>query len=108
MIPHATSIEAINQTIQTKDLVFLYCSNKQCNVCKSLLPKIEELLTAYPDIHAMYIDLEEIPFAAGQFSVFTIPTVLFFAEGNETFRYARSFGIPEIKSKIDRLIELFN
>ena len=98
---------ALVEAIQNEDLVFVYVSQPQCSVCVSLLPKVEELLQQFSKISSYYLNTHEVPVAAGQLSVFSIPTVLFFVQGKEQFRLVRTFGITEIKEKIDRIYEHF-
>lgn len=93
--------------LASHDLVLFYCSQPECNVCKSLLPKVEELLKKYPKVEAMYVNLEDIQEFAGQYTVFNMPTVLFFAEGKEQFRLVRAFGTNELEEKIERIYKFF-
>ncbi len=97
----------LEKEIQNKDLVFLYISQPQCSVCQSLLPKVEELLKEYPAINSYYLNTQEIPVAAGQLSVFSIPTCLLFVQGKEHFRLVRTFGLQEISNRIDKIYEHF-
>ncbi len=101
------SLQEITEAIIAKDLVFLYLSQPQCSVCVSLLPKVEELLQDYPLVESLYINTAEIPAVSGEFSVFTIPTVMLFVQGKEQFRLARTFGLTEIKEKLDRVYAHF-
>ena len=106
MIP-ITDYPHLGETLKSSPLVFAYVSQPQCNVCKSLLPKVEELLTDYPKIQPVYLDTQLVPEAAGQLSVFSIPTVILFVDGKEYFRLVRTFGLGEIRDKIDRIYAHF-
>lgn len=86
----------------------LYLSRPNCGVCIALIPKIEEMIEIFPDMEARYIDLDELPEAAGKFSVFTIPGILVFIQGKETIRKARYVSIDELKGEITRYHELLN
>lgn len=97
----------IDAVLASSPLVLLYCSQPECNVCKSLLPKVEELLKDYKKVISLYVDLNEIQEFAGQHTVFNMPTVLFFAEGKEQFRLVRAFGINELKEKIEKIYKFF-
>ncbi len=101
------SADWLSEVIGNTDLVFVYVSQPACSVCQTLLPKVEELLVEYPLIKPLYLHSAEVPEAAGQLSVFTIPTVLFFVQGKESFRLARIFGLREIRDKIDRIYPYF-
>ena len=92
-------------------IVCLYLSRLDCGVCTVIKPKVEHLLTRYPEARSWYISLDDFPEAAGEFSVFTVPAVLIFVEGRETVRYARYFSIDELDASLQRyygLLELEN
>ena len=97
----------IEASLASRPLVLLYCSQPACNVCKSLLPKVEDMMKEYPKASSLYVDLETIQDFAGQHTVFSIPTILFFAEGKEQFRLVRTFGLNELSEKIDRIYKHF-
>ena len=97
----------IEASLASSPLVLLYCSQPACNVCKSLLPKVEDMMKEYPKASSLYVDLEAIQDFAGQHTVFSIPTILFFAEGKEQFRLVRTFGLSELSEKIDRIYKHF-
>ncbi|MCK5821351.1 MAG: thioredoxin family protein [Bacteroidales bacterium] len=99
---------ALEKAINEKELVFIYISQPQCSVCKSLLPKVEELMEDYPRITNYYLDTLEVPIAAGQLSVFSIPTVILFVQGKEHFRLVRTFGLREINDKIAKIYQHFD
>ena len=50
----------------------------------------------------IYVDTVANPEAAGQHSVFTIPTVLVFFQGREQFRFARNIGLNQLEEAIAR------
>jgi len=83
--------------------VVLYFTTTTCNVCKSIFPRLEELMQAYPQ--KLYkIDAEQFPELAGQNRVFTVPTILIFAEGKEVLRESRFIDF----AKIQRLLDIIN
>jgi len=101
------SFPEVEDRIRNTDLVFLYLSQAQCSVCQSLLPKVDDLLSTYPKISSFYINTANLQFAAGQLSVFSIPTVILFVQGKEYFRLVRTFGLSEIRDRIERIYEHF-
>lgn len=103
-----TGATQLSEILNQEDLVLVYVSQPACSVCQTLLPKVEELLNEYPKIKQLYLNSAEIPEAAGQLTVFTIPTVVFFVQGKESFRLARNFGLREITDKIERIYRHFD
>ena len=103
----AKSFPEVEEHIASDPMVFLYLSQPKCSVCQTLLPKVENLLAQYPNITFLYVNTADIPLAAGQLSVFSIPTVMLFADGKEFLKLVRTFGIQEIQYQIDRIYEHF-
>ncbi|HUX38566.1 MAG TPA: thioredoxin family protein [Rectinemataceae bacterium] len=83
--------------------VLFYFSSPSCGVCKSVKPKVMALVEKhFPLMPMYYVDIEAVPEASGQLSIFSIPAVLVYFEGRETIREARNFGLMELGAKIDR------
>ncbi len=96
-------LDDIRDLLNTRAAVCLYFTTMDCAVCKSLKPKVQKLLeTQFPMIFFFEIDCQQQPEVAGQFSVFTIPTVLCFFEGRETIRLARHFSMGEFAELLER------
>jgi thioredoxin-like negative regulator of GroEL len=97
------SYNEITQLIQQNEAVLFYCSAPSCGVCKSLKPKVIELVQShFPNLPMYYVDIDAIPEARGQLSVYSVPAVLVYFKGKELIREARNFGIMELGAKIDR------
>lgn len=110
---YARPMEALESYARLKELVaaeravLFYFSSPGCGVCKSVKPKVIALVQEhFPRLPMYYVDIEAVPEASGQLSVFSIPAVLVFFEGRETIREARNFGIMELGAKIDRYYSL--
>lgn len=102
-IKNLNSLEQLEQAIATNDGVLVYFSSPQCNVCKALRPKLIKLVDKhYPDIINYYVDISVQPKVSGQFSVFTVPTVLVFLDGKEFARKSHSFSPMQLMQEIQR------
>ncbi len=103
MIIELKSSEEFNSLKNTEPAILVYFSNDQCNVCKSLKPKVEQMVKKeFPLMKMIYAQTDILPETAGQNRVFTIPTVLVFFDGKETIRKIRSFSIDELMGEISR------
>lgn len=100
------SIKNIDEFIGSGDIRLIYISRPACGVCKALIPKIENMLEDFPKIEAGYVDLDNIPEAAGKFSVFTIPGILIYIQGKESIRKARYVSVDELAGEISRYYNL--
>jgi thioredoxin 1 len=102
------SLLQLKEFINSSQALLAYFSHAQCNVCKVLKPKIETLVREqFPNVHLVYIDTQSVQEAAGQFQVFTAPTLLIFFDGKEFFRKSRNIGIAELEETISRPYRLF-
>jgi thioredoxin-like negative regulator of GroEL len=91
------SIEAFEQILKENTGVLAYFSHEQCNVCKTLKPKLSEVFKEqFPKIKQVYIDVENHPEISAQHSIFTVPVIIVYFEGKETYRKARNVGVEEL------------
>lgn len=102
------NIAEIDIFSKSGDMRMLYLSRQDCGVCVALIPKIEKMIEGFTSMEARYIDLDELPEAAGKFSIFTIPGIIVFVQGKETIRKARYVSIDELHSEIKRYYKLLN
>jgi thioredoxin 1 len=104
----AVSTEMFEATIRQEAAVLAYFSHEQCNVCRVLKPKVEELLREkFPKIKAIYCDTKCTPEIAAAQSVFAVPTIIIWFEGKETYRFSRNIGLLELEDALSRPYRLF-
>lgn len=97
------SLAEIQEHITTEPFVLAYLSRPDCGVCVSLKPKVIEIAQAFPEATAYYVDLDAIPEAAGEYSIFTIPGILVFIDGKESIREARYVSVDQLVDRMERL-----
>jgi thioredoxin-like negative regulator of GroEL len=102
------SIEKMRNIIKQEAFVLFYLSREACGICHAVKPKIIELCEQYPDLKTFYVDLDKNEVIAGQYSIFTIPGILVFAEGKEAIREARHFSMQEIGQQLTKLSRLLS
>jgi thioredoxin-like negative regulator of GroEL len=97
------SSEEFKSILNNNTGVLSYFSHDKCNVCKTLKPKIDEYFNKhFPEIKCIYVDTEKFTDLVGEYSIFTVPVILVFFEGKETFRKARSIGVQELAELVKR------
>ncbi|WP_017753488.1 thioredoxin family protein [Calidifontibacillus oryziterrae] len=102
------SLEEIITFTNEQPLTFLYFSHPACNVCHSVFPKVENILmNDFPEIAFGKINTEEVPECAGHFSIFTVPSMILFAEGKEVMRQARFVVLDDLKAQINKIYSCF-
>lgn len=100
------SVENIDTFIKENRFSIIYFSSNSCGVCIGLLPKIQQLLKAYPRINYAKVEVDKTKEAAAKFSVFTLPCIIGFIDETEIIREARFISIIELEKKIKRYYEL--
>lgn len=102
------NIEILDNLIKTKPALMVYFSGANCSVCKSLHPKITSAFKKhYPLIEQLTIEVEQYPKIAGQFNVFTLPTIIIYFDGAEINRKSRNLSVDGLLSEIQRPYGLF-
>lgn len=97
----------LKELIASETAVGVYFSAPNCSVCHALKPKVEDLFAEdFPNIKFVHIELDKSPGIAGEFSIFSAPTLLVFLEGKEFLRKVRLMSIPELREKIERTYAL--
>jgi len=85
-----------------------YFSHDDCSVCKVLKPKVYNLVTdTFPEIKMYYVDIRKTPEISGQNSIFAVPTILVYMNGQEIFRKSRNIGLGELESLINKPYSIF-
>ena len=101
------SLEQFYEIARNSTAALFYFSHEGCNVCKSLKPKVLELLSKeFPEVEAYYIDTILHPDIAGQNRVFTNPVIILYFDGREFYRLSRYIGINELREMIRKPYEL--
>lgn len=97
------NLEGLELLIESEMAVAVYFSSPNCGVCHALRPKVEELISeSFPLMKFIHIEIDKSPGVAGNYGVFSAPTLLVFFEGKEFLRKVRLMGIQEIHDKIER------
>lgn len=77
-----------------------------CSPCKAIHHRVDCWLADHPAAIGVYVPVEEFPQIAAQESVFSVPTVLVFVNGQPTLRESGYFSVDALFQKIQRYLEL--
>jgi thioredoxin-like negative regulator of GroEL len=96
-------LDEFNQLVGSEPALLFYFSTDECQVCKVLKPKVNEMLGQhFPKMKLFYVNSNQSPEIAAQNRIFVVPTILVFFDKREFLRKSRSFGLDELKSEISR------
>ena len=103
-----STIESLEKALYDNPFSLVYFSHQQCNVCKVLKPKVRDLIANnFPKIALFYVDTIKYPEISGQFSVFTVPTILVFLEEKEYIRESRHINLSGFSERIEKLYKIY-
>lgn len=81
----------------------LYFFNDICGVCHALWPKVEALMEEeFPKIKLIRVHANESLELAGQLRMLSVPGMLLYMDGHETFRANGMLSMGELHEKIAR------
>ncbi|MCB5223557.1 MAG: thioredoxin [Candidatus Cloacimonadaceae bacterium] len=69
------------ETVIGKGMVLVDFWADWCMPCRMISPTIEELARDIPDVRFAKLNVDEFPELAGHYGVMSIPTLLFFKDG---------------------------
>lgn len=98
-----TTLDDFSALLRDHSAVLAYFSTVECNVCKVLKPKVEEMVsTDFPEIRLVYVEINHAPEVSAQNRIFAVPTLVVYFDGKEFFRKSRSFGLGELYDDLER------
>jgi thioredoxin 1 len=103
------SVEEAEKILSEEKATIVYFTSPKCNVCKSLRPKVMELMkNEFPDMGRYFVDASVSEDVSAKFTVFAVPTILVFLEGREFARESRNMSPMGLVEKIRRPYEIMN
>lgn len=89
----------VKEAVSEYAILLIFAKSRNCNVCEAVLPIIKQLVKE-EKIQSAMIGIEDVPEFAGQFSVFTAPTILLFVSGKEVYRQSRFVKWDELNKEV--------
>ena len=102
---HFTNIHDIEQTLTEHRLCLFYVKAPDCGVCNVMLDKVARLASSHPSLCSFYTDITEEPLIAGQFLIYSGPTVLLMLDQKEVYRGSGFINLDELEHKIVQYTE---
>ena len=100
------SAETFEQEVLKSDIpVIIDLWAPWCGPCKALTPILESIAADYEGkVKVVKLNIDESPTIAAQYQVMSIPTVLFFKDGNVESQVIGLVGKDKIARKIDTML----
>lgn len=106
MFTNIITKEMIDSFVNKNDISILYFSGDTCGVCSVLKSKISSVISKYKNIELLEIEVQKNLELSSAYDVFSIPVILVYAKGKESFRYGRNIDMLEFEKMIDRFSNL--
>lgn len=89
----------LQQGIQKYPVVLVYVSSADCSVCYADYIKITQMCEKmqYP---SLTFDVNDVPEAAGQLNLFSLPAVVLYYQGKEYHRQARIIDFHALEERM--------
>jgi len=94
----------LTEKLQQEPILLVYLSSTDCGVCKADELKIDQMRKelSFPSVS---FDVNDVPEAAGQLNVFSMPAVLLFFHQKEYHRQTRIIDFYELDKRMKELID---
>ena len=102
------NIKTLKDLISQEKALLLYFTTTDCNVCKSLKPKLLQMVeTQFPNFTFLEIDSAKNQEISAKLSIFSVPTILIFFQGAEHYRKSRYINTKEFAKELQRPYKIF-
>lgn len=100
------SLDDLSIIITNNKLNLIYIKSDKCSVCKSVLPKIEDLILTFKDLNLNIISIDAVPELSSILEVFQAPTLVIYYQNKEIYRMSRFFLMDKLEKDINKLLSL--
>lgn len=83
MVKEINSKKEFDEAITLKGLVVVDFFATWCGPCKMIAPMLDKFAAEYDSVSFIKVDVEKVAEAAQQYSITSMPTILFFKDGKE-------------------------
>jgi thioredoxin-like negative regulator of GroEL len=100
---HVENFETLQNLIDHTQATLVLFGGEHCGVCQVIKPKLEEMLiTRYPEMTVVYADCQRYPSIGAQSSVFTLPVVRVYFEGQLFIEEIKAFSLSKLLKDLER------
>ena len=91
-----------NEVLESNSLVVVDFYADWCGPCQMLKPLLEEISSERSDVKIVKVNVDSARELAVEYSIFSIPTVLFFKGGKQIDKFVGYIGKDAINKLIDK------
>lgn len=97
--------QTVKDIIQRPGLAIIDCWAEWCGPCKMFAPIFEQVAEGFKNVQFAKCDVDANPELAAQWTVRSIPTVIFFLDGTEIDRITGALSKEEFISKVQEHVK---
>lgn len=102
MLKHITDSEFDSAVQSGAVLVDFYAD--WCGPCKMIAPVLEQLAAEHPALTVLKVNVDESPALAARFGVMSIPTVLYYKDGQMVDQTVGALGKAAFAAKVAQIL----
>lgn len=103
MVEHLTADSFREKVTEAKGTVLVDFFATWCGPCKMIAPAVEQIAEEYEGKATVYkLDVDEVQDIGMEYKVMSIPTLIFFKDGQEAERIRGALSKAELKEAMDR------
>lgn len=92
-----------NSAISEKGISVVDFFADWCGPCKMLAPFFEQAANEYTDVHFYKVNVDDSQSLAAKFDIYSIPTIIFFKDGNKVLQTTGFKSFEQLKSLIEQV-----
>jgi len=98
--------EVVDHLIGEADACIFLFGSQECNVCHALEHKLDLWLEDHKDVVAWHVCVDAYPEFSAQAGVFSVPSVLVYAEGKRAMGKSGYFSLDMVLEQLERYMAL--
>lgn len=96
MVKHLSDKNEVLSLISNSPRLLLDFHATWCGPCKMLTPLVEQLAEEHPEIEVIAVDVDKSPELAALYEVFSVPTLVYFENGEKIRQQAGYRPYPSL------------
>ena len=92
----------LNETIHKYPIVIAQFGSETCSPCSALKQRIQLWNAGHPNVHHIYVPVDDQPKLCAQMGIFTVPSIIVYIEGKVTIRQSGYFSLDQMLDQIEK------
>jgi thioredoxin 1 len=106
MVKEFTDANFDSEVLKAKGVVLVDVFAQWCGPCKAMSPTIDAISEEYKDkVKVGKLDVDKSPNAPGKYNILSVPTLLFFKDGQLIDQSIGLVSKPALQKKLDALVK---